>query len=106
MRSLERMFHKGNCSEKLDRQIIVGEADLEMHGRALSRPTWAAEGATKSHPTQEGEAADEEQPRRTHRERLRLQWAQVIPPSKEWKRGSDYSPNAYIEENNLKQSSL
>ena len=60
-------------------------------------PTWVAEGATKSRPTQEGEAADEEQPRRTHKERFRLQWAHVISPSKEWKRGFYYSPNAYIE---------
>ena len=79
----------------------MGGADLEMHGRALSRPAPAAGGATKSHPTQEGKAADEEQPRRTHKERLRFQWAYVIPPSKEWKRGSDYSPNAYIEVNKV-----
>ena len=39
MLDLEIMFHKRNRSEKLDQQIIVGEADVEMHGRALSRLT-------------------------------------------------------------------
>ena len=106
MRDLERRLHEGNRSEKLDQQIITGEANPKMHNCALSRLTWAAEGPTESHPAQEGEAADEEQPRRTHKERFRLQWAHVISPSKEWKRGFDYSPNAYIEVNNLKQSSL
>ena len=71
MRDLEGRLHEAIRSEKLDQQIIMDEADLEMHGRALSRPTWAAEGATKSHPMQEGEAADEEQPRRTPKEKLR-----------------------------------
>ena len=65
MRDLERRLHEVYRSEKLDRQIIMGEANLEMYNCALYRLTWAAEGATESHPTQEGDAVDEEQCRRT-----------------------------------------
>ena len=43
MRDLERRLHEVYRSEKLDQQIIMGEANLEMYNRALSRPTWAAE---------------------------------------------------------------
>ena len=49
MRDLERRFHEGIRREKLDQQIITGEADPEMHNCALSRPTWAPEGETESH---------------------------------------------------------
>ena len=101
MRDLERRLHEGNRSEKPGQQIITGEADLQTHNCALSRPTWAAEGGKESHPTQEGEAADEEQPRRTPREWLRQQWHQIIALSKGWKRLFGYSPNAYIELNQV-----
>ena len=49
-----------NYTEKLNKQTIVGEAGLEMHDRALSRPNWAAEGATELYLTKESKVADEE----------------------------------------------
>ena len=48
MRDLEKRLHEGYRSENLDQQIITGEADLETHNCALSRSTWAAEGATET----------------------------------------------------------
>ena len=53
MHDLVKRLHEGNRSENLDQQIIMGEADLEMHNCTLSKWTkssWAAEGVTESHP--------------------------------------------------------
>ena len=50
MRDLEGKHHEGNvCSEIVDRQIIVGEADPEIHNRALYRPAYRQpRGATET----------------------------------------------------------
>ena len=59
---------------------MVSKVGLEI---VHPQPINITEGATKSHPTRADEAVGGEHPLRTPKEKLRLQWHQIMLPSKE-----------------------